>query len=97
MYCDGVLTYDGGFTDSPSSRTKCITERLKTSQRQGLCHTWMTRGKSFVYRSTTAQAGVPVLHNLQSLQRRRGRLRSTNFAAHSRGRLCHTVLLYTQS
>src|SRR5690349_17748551 len=36
MYCAGVLTFDGGFMDSSSSRTKCITERLKTSQRQGL-------------------------------------------------------------
>ena len=36
MYCAGVLTFDGGFMDSPSSRTKCITERVKTSQRQGL-------------------------------------------------------------
>src|SRR6516164_5109418 len=35
MYCAGVLTFDGGFMDSSSSRTKCITERLKTSQRQG--------------------------------------------------------------
>src|SRR5215471_10867323 len=35
MYCEGVLTFDGGFMDSSSSRTKCITERLKTSQRQG--------------------------------------------------------------
>jgi len=36
MYCAGVLTFDGGFMDSSCSRTKCITERLKTSQRQGL-------------------------------------------------------------
>jgi hypothetical protein len=36
MYCAGVLTFDGGFMDSSSFRTKCITERLKTSQRQGL-------------------------------------------------------------
>jgi hypothetical protein len=41
MYCAGVLTFDGGFMDggfmdSSSSRTKCITERVKTSQRQGL-------------------------------------------------------------
>ena len=36
MYCAGVLTFDGGFMDSSSSRTKCITARLKTSQRQGL-------------------------------------------------------------
>jgi hypothetical protein len=35
MYCAGVLTFDGGFMDSSSSRTKCTTERLKTSQRQG--------------------------------------------------------------
>src|SRR5262245_24438915 len=35
MYCAGVLTFDGGFMDSSSSRTKCITERLKTSQRDG--------------------------------------------------------------
>src|SRR5208337_620855 len=34
MYCAGVLTFDGGFMDSSSSRTKCISERLKTSQRQ---------------------------------------------------------------
>jgi hypothetical protein len=34
MYCAGVLTFDGGFMDSSFSRTKCITERLKTS-RQG--------------------------------------------------------------
>src|SRR5215472_8138551 len=27
MYCAGVLTFDGGFTDSSSSRTECITER----------------------------------------------------------------------
>ena len=38
MYCAGVLTVDGGFMDSSSSRTKCITERLKTNQRQGLDH-----------------------------------------------------------
>jgi hypothetical protein len=36
MYCAGVLTSGGGFMDSSSSRTKCITESLKTSQRQGL-------------------------------------------------------------
>jgi hypothetical protein len=30
------LTFDGGFMDSSSSRTKCVTECLKTSQRQGL-------------------------------------------------------------
>jgi hypothetical protein len=36
MYCAGVLTFDGGFMDSSSSRTKCVTERLKTSQWQGL-------------------------------------------------------------
>src|SRR6266850_2727025 len=36
MYCAGVLTFDGGFMDSSSSRAKCITEGLKTSQRQGL-------------------------------------------------------------
>jgi hypothetical protein len=36
MYCAGVLTFDGGFMDSSSSRAKCITERLKTSQQQGL-------------------------------------------------------------
>src|SRR5215470_18763788 len=35
MYCAGVLTLDPGFMDSSSSRTKCITERLKTSPRQG--------------------------------------------------------------
>jgi hypothetical protein len=35
MYCPGVLTFDGGFMDSSFSRTKCITERLKTNQRQG--------------------------------------------------------------
>src|SRR5258708_1043054 len=34
MYCAGALTFDGGFMDSPSPRTKCITERLKTSQGQ---------------------------------------------------------------
>ena len=34
MYCAGVLTFDGGFMDSSSSRTECITERLKTSHRQ---------------------------------------------------------------
>src|SRR5215469_7466235 len=26
MYCAGVLTFDGGFMDSSSSRTKCVTE-----------------------------------------------------------------------
>src|SRR3974390_2797257 len=26
--CAGVLTFDGGFMDSSSSRTKCITQRL---------------------------------------------------------------------
>jgi hypothetical protein len=36
MYCAGVLTFDGGFMDSSSSRTKFVTERLKTSQQQGL-------------------------------------------------------------
>ena len=35
MYCAGVLTFDGGFMDASSSRTKCVTECLKTSQRQG--------------------------------------------------------------
>src|SRR5260370_1637339 len=35
MYCAGVLTFDGGFMDSSSSPTKCVTDRLKTSQRQG--------------------------------------------------------------
>jgi hypothetical protein len=35
MYCAGVLTLDGGFMGSSFSRTKCITELLKTSQRQG--------------------------------------------------------------
>src|SRR6266852_3835395 len=35
MYCAGVLTFDGGFMDSSSSRTKCVTDPLKTSQRQG--------------------------------------------------------------
>src|SRR5882672_4863417 len=29
MYCAGVLTFDGGFMDSSSSRTKCITERFE--------------------------------------------------------------------
>src|SRR5579859_2516623 len=28
MYCAGVLTFDGGFMDSSSSRTKCISERF---------------------------------------------------------------------
>src|ERR1700757_1656214 len=32
MYCAGVLTFDGGFMDLSSSRTKCISERLKISQ-----------------------------------------------------------------
>src|SRR5262244_670303 len=32
MYCAGVLTFDGGFLDSSSSRAKCITEHFKTSQ-----------------------------------------------------------------
>jgi hypothetical protein len=36
MYWAGVLTFDGGFMDSSFSPTKCITQRLKTSQRQGL-------------------------------------------------------------
>jgi hypothetical protein len=36
MYCAGVSTFDDGFVDSSSSRTKCITDFLKTSQRQGL-------------------------------------------------------------
>src|SRR6266403_5359190 len=36
MYCAGVLTFDAGFMDSSSSQTKCVTGRLKTSQRQGL-------------------------------------------------------------
>jgi hypothetical protein len=31
IYCAGVLTFDGGFMDSSSSRTKSITERLQTS------------------------------------------------------------------
>src|SRR5262249_23945266 len=35
MYCAGVLTVDGGFMDSVSSRTECIPERLKTSQAAG--------------------------------------------------------------
>ena len=29
MYCVGVLTFDGGFMDSWSSRTKCVTERCE--------------------------------------------------------------------
>jgi hypothetical protein len=29
MYCAGVLTFDGGFMDSSSSRTKCVTERCE--------------------------------------------------------------------
>src|SRR5215470_17285750 len=29
MYCAGVLTFDGGFMDSSSSRRKCITERVE--------------------------------------------------------------------
>src|ERR1017187_1695315 len=33
MYCAGGLTVDGGFMDSSSSRTKCISERLKSSRR----------------------------------------------------------------
>src|SRR5215469_18093088 len=40
MYCAGVLTFDGGFTDWSSSRTKCITERLKTSQSSGRRISW---------------------------------------------------------
>src|SRR6516225_6508870 len=36
MYCSGVLTFDGGFMDSSSSRTECITKCLKTGQKQGL-------------------------------------------------------------
>src|SRR5262249_23686779 len=35
MYCAVGLTFDDGFMDLSSSRTMCITERLKTSQRQG--------------------------------------------------------------
>src|SRR6185312_14991154 len=35
MYCAGVLTFAAGFINSSFSATKCITERLKTSQRQG--------------------------------------------------------------
>src|SRR5215469_6163433 len=35
MYCAGVFTFDGGFMDWSSSRTKCVTERSKTSRRQG--------------------------------------------------------------
>ena len=29
MYCAGVLTFDGGFMDSSSSQTKCVTERCE--------------------------------------------------------------------
>src|SRR3974377_95181 len=36
MYWGWGLTFDGGFMDSASSRTECITEHLKASQRQGL-------------------------------------------------------------
>jgi hypothetical protein len=36
MYCAGVVTFDGGFMDSSSSRTKRLTERAKTRQRPGL-------------------------------------------------------------
>src|SRR5260370_42018667 len=32
MYCAGVLTFDGGFMDSSSSGTKCITERFGANQ-----------------------------------------------------------------
>src|SRR5271165_242302 len=32
LYCAGVLTVDGGFMDSSSSRTRFITIRLKTSR-----------------------------------------------------------------
>jgi hypothetical protein len=28
MYCAGVLTFDGGFMDSSSSRTKSIRQRV---------------------------------------------------------------------
>src|SRR5260221_12738177 len=34
MYCAGVLTFDAGFMNSSSSRPKCITEHLKSSQCQ---------------------------------------------------------------
>src|SRR6478609_2372870 len=30
MYCAGVLTFDGGFMDSSSSQTKCITRCGRT-------------------------------------------------------------------
>jgi hypothetical protein len=33
MYCAGVLRFDGGFMDSSSSRTKCITGRMLTTKR----------------------------------------------------------------
>src|SRR5215472_15619380 len=38
MYCAGVLTFDGGFMDWSSSRTKCNTEGVKSSQRQLRCN-----------------------------------------------------------
>src|SRR4249919_3141410 len=31
MYCAGVVTFDGGFMDSSSSRTKCTTERFENA------------------------------------------------------------------
>src|SRR5262249_45047399 len=40
MYCAGVLTFAGGFKDSSSSRTKCITERLKARQSDGRRISW---------------------------------------------------------
>src|SRR5579859_5479830 len=45
MYCAGVLTFAAGFMDSSFSRTKCISELLKTNQRALL--TWRYLKRSF--------------------------------------------------
>jgi hypothetical protein len=35
MYCAGVLTFDGGFMGSSSSRTKCVTDRCRPASGSG--------------------------------------------------------------
>ena len=61
MYCAGVLTFDGGFMDSSSSRTKCITERKPAN------------GRGSEYRLSTSRAQARrLLSVLKVISRREG-------------------------
>ena len=74
MYCVGVLTFDGGFMDSSSSRTKCTTERLKTSQRQGCVREKASRnGRG---RRRVAEKRAPILRRAIRGDQRRARFMS---------------------